>query len=682
MQERIEELRKQIQEHDYAYYVLAKPQISDSEYDKLFEELRELEEKYPQFASPDSPTQKVGEQIQKEFKSANHPEPMLSILSIRKEGDLESFYSSVVEQIGLNGKLEKDLIVAEPKYDGLSIELIYTNGRLVQALTRGDGYTGDDVTQNALRIKEIPKSLPQNTVTAKNTLVVRGEVYISKNDFIAMNQILLKKGEEVFANPRNAAAGSLRQLDPSITAKRPLKFFAYTLLDATRFVNCQWDALKMLKNLGFPVNIEESRICQNLEELKRYYAEINQKRVDLNYDIDGVVFKVNSFELQQKLGFRTRNPKWAVAYKFEAQQETTKLLDIKVQVGRTGRITPVAKLKPIQIGGVEVERASLHNLSEIEKKDIRIGDRVLVERAGDVIPQIVMPIKEVRTGNEKRFLMPKECPVCNAETVTSPDKKQTICPNKNCPAQLKANLVHFVSRGGMDIEGMGRKTAELFVEKGFIKNLADVFKLPEKENQEKLLLLEGFAQKSVENLVKEIEKSKKVALERFLYALGIPLVGERIASVLAKNFGSLENLVKAKQEDLEDIFEIGPEIAQQVVAFFSSQENLKMLDEMWKVGVVVEATENLNEEEQSLEKKDLAGKKFVFTGELKNYTREEAKTLVEKHGGRVTSTVSSSTDFVVIGKNPGSKLDRARELGVKILTEVEFSSLLGINVPS
>ncbi|HDQ88557.1 MAG TPA: NAD-dependent DNA ligase LigA, partial [candidate division WWE3 bacterium] len=345
-------------------------------------------------------------------------------------------------------------------------------------------------------------------------------------------------------------------------------------------------------------------------------------------------------------------------------------------------ITPVAELEPIQIGGVEVARASLHNLSEIERKNIKIGDRVLVERAGDVIPQIVIPIKEVRTGTEKVFVMPKNCPVCNAETVTSPDKKQTICPNKSCPAQLKANLFHFVSRGGMDIEGMGRRTSELFVEKGLVKTLADVFKLAEKKSQEKLLSLEGFGQKSVENLMKEIEKSKSVELERFLYALGIPLVGERIATVLAKSFGNLETLSKAKQEDLEGIFEIGPEIAQQVVAFFSSEENLTMLEEMWNAGVAVKEKEKKalvegtqTSEKQKLEGQKLEGKKFVFTGELQNYTRDEARRLVEKHGGRVTSTVSKSTDYVVIGENPGSKLERAEELGTKTLTEVDFSKL-------
>ncbi len=684
IQEKIEKLREQISEYDYAYYVKSQPKVSDAEYDRLFQELKNLEEENPEFLDPNSPTQRVSGDILDEFETAPHPEPMLSILSIRKEVELNTFLNSVYSELAPQSKEEKNLFIAEPKYDGLSIELQYKNGELQQALTRGDGYQGEDVTQNVRTIKEIPlkidfKKVPelkQNSrgwEDARKAFVVRGEIYIGKKDFEKMNKQQIDSGLEPFANPRNAASGSLRQLDPAITAQRPLKIFVYTLLGANRFFKTQKETLESLQNLGFSVNLKDSASCNSKEEINKYYADLENQRDTLDYDIDGVVIKVNKFDFQEKLGFRTRNPKWAVAYKFEARQETTKLLDIKVQVGRTGRITPVAELEPVNIGGVEVARASLHNLSEIERKDIRIGDRVLVERAGDVIPQIVMPVKQVRTGEEVVFTMPKTCPVCDAETVTSPDKKQTICPNKSCPAQLKANLFHFVSRGGLDIEGMGRKTAELLVGKGLVKNLADIFGL----KGEELLALEGFAEKSVENLLEEIEKNKKVDFARFLYALGIPLVGEHVAKVLTKNFKGLETLSKASQQDLERIHEIGPEIAQQVEAFFASEENLAMLDEMWATGMEIVYPENAKKAEgEDLQvSQKLQGKRFVFTGELQNFTRDEAKNQVEQAGGIVTGTVSKSTDFVVVGESPGSKLDKARELGIEILLEQDFSNL-------
>lgn len=673
-QTRIQELRKLIIDYDYSYYVLANPKISDAEYDRLFQELRDLEEHFPQYTDPNSPTQRVSGQVLSEFESVKHPEPMLSILSIRKESDIEDFVKNTSQEIG---DTNFDF-VAEPKYDGLSLELIYKKGKLDTALTRGDGDVGDNVTENARTIPEIPLAL-RSIEDIPESLIVRGEVYIQLDKFNELNKKRIKKEEEPFANPRNAAAGSLRQLDTSITAARPLHFFAYTLLNAKNYFETHWDSLIALKKWGFPVNLQESAICKTLEDIKKYYANLNKKRDSLNYDIDGVVFKLNQLNLQKKLGFRTRNPKWAVAYKFEARQETTKLLNIKVQVGRTGRITPVAELEPIQIGGVEVSRASLHNQSEIDRKDIRIGDRVLVERAGDVIPQIVKPIKDMRTGKEQIFIMPDKCPICDADTVTSQDKKQTICPNKNCSAQLIANLFHFASRGGMNIEGIGKKTAELLVHKGLIKSLVDIYQL----NKECLRNLEGFGEKSVQNFLDEVEKSKRARMPNFLYALGIPQVGEHIAGVLAKNYASLETLVKTSKEDLEEIYEIGPEIAHQIIAFFDAEENLSMLEEMQKEGVVVENPfvsfvpngEN-GTEKQILANKLLDGKKLVFTGELLDFTRDEAKELVEKYGGRVTSTVSKETDYVVAGENPGSKLEKARELEVKILDEQSFKELL------
>ncbi len=672
-----EKLRETIRKHDYEYYVLNNPTVSDAEYDNLFSQLQELENLYPQYLDPNSPTQRVGGIPLEEFETVAHPQPMLSIQSIRKAEEIKAFVKSVNEEIG-----ETDLdFVAEPKYDGASIELIYEEGKLSLALTRGDGDKGDNVTANVKTIPEIPLVLRKSEKSWPKTLIVRGEIYMKLDEFNSLNKNRVQNEEELFANPRNSAAGSLRQLDPHITAHRPLHIFAYSSLELENDFVTHWEVLHTLKEWGFPVNLEQSAVCKNVVDLFAYYENLAKQRDSLNYDIDGVVYKVNQLAHQQKLGFRTRNPKWAVAYKFEARQEVTKLLDIKVQVGRTGRITPVAVLEPIRIGGVEVSRASLHNQSEIDRKDIRVGDRVLVERAGDVIPQVVKPIKEFRRGNERKFLMPEKCPVCGAETVTSDDKKQTNCPNRNCPAQLRGNLFHFVSRGGMDIEGIGKRTAELLVEKGLVKSLADLYCL----KKEDLLKLGGFAEKSAQNLIDEIAGSKEQIMSRFLYALGIPQVGEHIATVLSKNYKDFGELGKATSEELQSIYEIGPEIARQVVAFFDSKENQQMLGEMYARGLVLENSGfqgkngvggRLLTGEETKRPLPFEGRKFVFTGELEKWSRDEAKILVEELGGRVTTGVSSATDYVVAGESPGSKLRKAEELDVTILNESEFTNLL------
>jgi len=661
-EKRIEQLRKEITGHDYSYYVLNSPTISDFEYDSLFQELQDLEEQFPEFQNETSPTQRVGGQPLEEFETFVHPYPMQSILSIREETGLKTFVKTVKNEL----KEKEAEYVAEPKYDGVSIELIYENGELSIASTRGNGEQGDNITENAKTIKEIPLRLRQNgNAPFPETLIVRGEVYIKKDEFNKFNREREKKGEELFANPRNAAAGSLRQLDPKITARRPLHVFIYHGLNLQDRFSTHMETLQALNDWGFKINLEKTKVCGSLDELIEYHEELSKERDNLNYETDGVVFKVNDYSIQEALGTRTRNPRWAIAYKFEARRETTKLLDIKVQVGRTGKLTPVAILEPVRLGGVEVSRASLHNQSEIDKKDIRIGDRVLIERAGDVIPQVVKPIKEVRTGNEKKFEMAENCPICGTKVIMSADKKQTTCPNPNCKAQLVGRIVHFASRNGANIEGLGDKIAQQLFEMGLVQKLSDIYKL----NLENLVALERFAEKSAQNLLYQVEKSKNITFAKFLYALGIPQVGEHVAWVIAQKY-DLEGLKKATQSELQNIREIGPEIAQQIVGFFSTRENLEMLDEFEGLGLKIQKSERAGGGTR------LEGLIFVFTGELENLTREEAKELVMENGGKVTSSVSSNTNYIVAGENPGSKLIKAQELNIEILDEASFVQLL------
>ncbi|MBD3366332.1 NAD-dependent DNA ligase LigA [candidate division WWE3 bacterium] len=670
------QLREAIQYHDYRYYTLNNPVISDVKYDKLMSQLQQLEKTYPKLQDPNSPTQRVGGAPLQEFESFEHPAPMQSILSIREESELKTFVETAEKVLA---KDETDKYVAEPKYDGASIELVYENGELTVAATRGDGQRGDDITKNARTIKEIPLKLihPEDSEDSKNkvapkypdNLVVRGEIYMKKDEFNAFNKERKQNGEELFANPRNAAAGSLRQLDPSITAQRPLHVFIYQALGLEDQFNTHYEVLQALQEWGFKVNLEETKTCADFEELRTYHQNMEDKRENLNYEIDGVVFKVNDLEKRKELGRRTRNPRWAVAYKFKAQRETTKLLDILVQVGRTGKLTPVAVLDQVNIAGVEVTRASLHNQSEIDSKDIRIGDQVLVERAGDVIPQVVKPIKDVRTGNERCFEMPRDCPVCGTEVVMSEDKKQTHCPNPNCPAQLVGSLTHFASRNAMNIEGLGDKVAEKLVEEGLVEGIADLYEL----RVEDLVELEKFAEKSAENLIGEIEGSKKASFSNFLYALGISQVGEHVAKLLAKEYANLEALRGASKEDLEGIEGIGPEIATQVKGFFEAKENLEMLKELENIGL------KLTNEFAQIKNRPLDGLTFVFTGELEDWTRDEAKDLVEKAGGRATSAVSSKTDYVVAGDNPGSKMAEVENRGIPVMGNNEFRDFLDLN---
>lgn len=662
-EEAAKKLREAISFHDYKYYTLNEPVISDSEYDQLFNTLESLEEKYPQIQDSSSPTQRVGGEPLEEFETFEHPEPMQSIKSIREKKDLKTFVKNAKED--LEG--EEITFVAEPKYDGTAIELIYENGKLVTASTRGDGERGDNITKNARTINDIPLILRKNKEKPyPDRLIVRGEVYMRKSEFEKFNKNRKEEEEEAFANPRNAAAGSLRQLDPKITAKRPLHTFIYEGINLESKFDSHFNILKTLKAWGFKVNLEKAEKCKDLTDLEQYHHELENQREELNYEIDGVVFKVDNLQQRKKLGRRTRNPKWALAYKFEAYRETTKLLDIKVQVGRTGKLTPVAVLEAVRIGGVEVSRASLHNQSEIDKKDIRIGDRVLIERAGDVIPQIVKPIKDVRTGSEGKFQMPLECPVCSTEVIMSEDKKQTYCPNPNCKAQLVGSLTHFTSRNAMNIEGLGEKIAQKLVDENIVGGIADLYDLKEKD----LVSLEKFAERSAQNLIYEIKGSKNTTFSSFLYALGIPQVGEHVAQLLARNYENIDALQEASIEELEDIEGIGPEIAKQVKGFFETEKNLDMIRRIKNKGLT------LKNEFAEIKEKPLEGLTFVFTGELEKWTRGEAQNLVEKYGGRATSSVSSNTNYLVIGQNPGSKFDKAQDLGIIIMRETDFENLL------
>jgi DNA ligase (NAD+) len=664
-QEAVEKLREAIRYHNYRYYVLDDPVISDGEYDALMRQLEALEDAYPDLVTPDSPTQQVGGEPRDELSLVEHAAPMLSLKAVYDEEDVRSFDQTCRDELGESGVV----YVAEPKYDGLAVELVYEGGRLSVAATRGDGSVGEDVTSNVRTIKEVPLQLvDQGDVPPPDRLVVRGEVYMRKDEFEALNRRRTDEGESAFANPRNAAAGSVRQLDPQVTARRPLHVFLYQVVDGADLgFETHWDAVHALPGWGLRANLERTRRCAGVEEALAYRADMADARDDLAYEIDGVVFKVDRLSAQGELGVRTRDPRWALAYKFEPRRATTTVERIEVQVGRTGKLTPVAVLDPVHIGGVEVSRASLHNQSEIERKDIRVGDTVLVERAGDVIPQVVKPLKEQRDGSERAFHMPKTCPVCGTEVVMSADKKQTRCPNVSCPAQLRERVTHFASRGGMDIDGLGEKRAQQLIDAGLVERLSDLYHL----SKDDLLSLERYAEKSAQNLLDEIESSKEQALDRFLYALGVPLVGEHATRVLARQYETLDDLMTASGEELESIHEIGPELARSIVTFFGARQNRRVIEEMREAGLSLENPMFAGKGAQPL-----AGLTFVFTGELERWTRDEVERYVERLGGRATSSVSGETDYVVAGPGAGQKLDEAHARGVPVMDEEEFEAFV------
>ncbi len=662
---RIEELRKEIHYHNYRYYVLNDPVISDAEYDALMRELRELEAQFPDLITPDSPTQRVGAPPQEEFKTRRHAIPMMSLEDARNEDELREFDQRIKRMLGLSPSAKIEYVV-EPKYDGASLEVTYENGVLVAAATRGDGVTGEDVTANARTIRPIPlRLLSLNGVPIPRVLDVRGEVLMKKADFEALNREREARGETLFANPRNAAAGSLRQLDPNITAQRKLDFIAWGIgrVEGLTF-QTHAQVLDTLEKLGFKTSYPR-RICKGIDEVIEYYRDLEEKRDDFAYELDGIVVKVNDLALWERLGTTARSPRYAIAGKFKPREKTTRLLDVVHQVGRTGIITPVAVLEPVEVGGVTVSRATLHNYEEVERKDIRIGDWVLIYRAGDVIPEVVKPIKDRRTGDEKPIVPPTQCPVCQGPVVK--EGAYLKCINLACPAQLKGALKHMASRHALDIEGLGEKISNLLVETGLVKDPADLFYL----KKEDLLRLPGFAEKSAQNLLDQIDRARKIPLSRFLMALGIPGVGSHMARVLARHFETLEELMKASEEVLLRIEGIGPETARSIVAFFREPHNLRIIEKMKKAGVTL-----LSEKVKVPVSSPFAGKTVVFTGALQSMSREEAQKLVESLGGRAASSVSRKTDFVVVGENPGSKYRKALELGIRILNEEEFLSMV------
>jgi DNA ligase (NAD+) len=660
----IEQLRQQLQYHNYRYHVLDDPQITDAEYDQLMRRLQELEAAFPELIRPDSPTQRVGATPLEAFGTVLHSLPMLSLDNAFSAEEVRDFDARIRRQLGQSDRID---YVAEPKIDGLAVELVYVDGLFVQGSTRGNGVRGEDITQNLRTIKTLPLRLiavAQDPLPQR--LEVRGEVYMTKRDFQRLNARREEEGEPTFANPRNASAGALRQLDPRITAGRPLAMFCYGVggVEGITF-QTHWDVLQSLARWGFSINPHSER-CQGIEAALAYYERLSQQREELPYEIDGVVIKVNALALQEALGTRSRSPRWALAYKFEPKQAVTRVKVIAVQVGRTGALTPVALLEPVQVAGVEVSRASLHNPDEVARKDVRAGDWVLVQRAGDVIPEIVEVLNERRTGEEKPFEMPTHCPICKSGVVRLEDEVVPRCVGLSCPAKLKETIVHFASKRAMDIDGLGDKTVDQLVERGLVKDIGDLYGL----TKDDVLKLDRLADKSASNLIAAIERSKQTTLPRFLYALGIRHVGEHVADVLAREYSDWQALQHAGYEELQGIHEIGPRIAQSIVAFFQDTGNQGVLEKLHRGGVCATPLQRPAVDQS------LRGKTLVFTGELQTYTRAEAKRLVEARGGRVTSSVSRSTSYVVAGADAGSKLDQARKFGLSMLTEDEFQALL------
>ncbi len=659
----IERLVKELNYHCYRYYVLDSPVISDEEYDRLYRHLKELEEKY-KYVLPDSPTQRVGAPPLDKFEKVKHTEPMLSLDNAFSYDEIAEFDKRIKRFIGSNDDIE---YTVEPKYDGLAIELTYTNGLLSRASTRGDGYEGEDVTQNIKTIRSVPLKI-EGIHDIPEVIDIRGEVYMNIEDFEKLNKEKEQKGEPLFANPRNAAAGSVRQLDPSVTATRKLHLSCYGIgfVKGIEFKN-QWELIKWLKKARFPIP-PIVRLVKGVGNVIEAVKEIEENRRNFPFETDGAVIKVNDFSLQKLLGIKTREPRWAIAYKFPAHQGTTKIREVIPSVGRTGIITPVAILEPVRIGGVTVSRSTLHNWDEIQRKDIKVGDTVVVERAGDVIPHVVMVIKEKRTGREKSFPIPEKCPVCGSKVVREEGEVAVRCIGLNCPAQVKEKIKHFASRGAMDIEGLGEKNVELLYSKGLIHSFIDLYKL----KKEDLLTLPRFAEKSAQNLIDAIEKSKHTTLARFLYALGILHVGEYASKLLAKNFEKLEDLFNIKPDKIMEIKQIGEKIAKSVSDFFNDPENLRTLNVLKSLGLRVS---NPDFKERERIKKPLEGLTFVITGTLPK-PRNEIEEFIERHGGHVSSSVSKKTDYVIVGENPGSKFKKAHELKIKTISHDDLLKMV------
>jgi DNA ligase (NAD+) len=660
---KVDNLRKTLHHHNYRYYVLDDPELSDAGYDRMMQELIQLEETYPQLASPDSPSMRVGALPLARFDTISHSVPMLSLDNGFSDAEIIDFDNRVKRNLNTTDDI---IYTAEPKMDGVAVELVYENGKLTAASTRGDGVTGELITANVKTIRAAPLLMQTSGLLGEPSLLeVRGEVFIGIEAFDKYNQERLDQGLPPFANPRNAAAGSLRQLDSKITAGRPLDVFFYGVgIVADVVLESHWDLLQSLKSWGFKINpLIRPRI--KINEILEFFRELIAKRHQLPYDIDGMVIKVDSLALQQRLGATTRSPRWAIAYKFEALQETTVLESIEVQVGRTGVLTPVAHLAPVKVGGATVSRATLHNEDEIEKKDVRIGDTVLVQRAGDVIPEVVKVILSKRSGAEKKFSMPDVCPICRSAVVRIEGESAIRCINYSCSAQVKERIKHFASKGAFDFDGLGDKLVDQLVGKKRLTSYAGVFKLDE----ETLAGLERMGAKSAANLIQAIETGKRISFARFIYALGIRHVGEHVAVLLASHFASLEALVSCSKDDLIAIEGIGPVVAESIAAFFNQEENLNIVHRILHSGVQIVF---------EVHKKTglLDGKVFVLTGTLASMTRRQAKEMIAVAGGKVSGSVSRKTDYVVAGESAGSKLAKARELGIRIIDEVAFREMI------
>ena len=665
-EKKIESLREKIRHHEYLYYVLDQPEISDRDFDKLMQQLKDLEAEYPSLLTLDSPTQRVGGKPREGFIKVAHSSPMLSLDNTYNEDELRAWERRVHE---LSGRNNKDVdYVCELKLDGMSLALTYEDGKLTRGVTRGDGSIGEDVTLNVRTVHSIPLSIDRDKLKKAGIprdFETRGELLMPTAAFKKLNEERERAGLATFANPRNFTAGTVRQLDSGITAQRRLDFFPYILLENGRtYFDRHWETLTSLDKAGFKVN-PHRKLVHSMDEVWSFIQQWEAKRESLPYEIDGIVVKVDRTGLQDELGFTGKAPRWAIAYKYAARAGITKLEDIRVQVGRTGKLTPVAELAPVLIGGTTVRNATLHNMDEIERLGVKIGDWVQVERGGDVIPKVAKVIddKDHPRGTQE-FTMPEICPVCGTKVVRTEGEVDYRCVNANCPAKLMGTILHFASRGVMNIDGMGESLVTQLIERGLVKNVADIYDLTKKD----LLSLERFADKSAQNILDEIENSKKLPLERVIYGLGIRMVGERTAQFLAEHFGSMEEIENASVEELQNVNEVGPKIAESIAEFFSNAANRKLVDRLHAAGLAFQG----KKKERGIK---LAGKTFVLTGTLAHFTRDEAKKLIEDAGGKVTGSVSKKTDYVVAGTDAGSKLDKAKELGVAVIDEKEMEKL-------
>lgn len=666
IEKRIEELRRIIENHDYLYYVLAEPVISDREYDKLYKELENLENENPHLIIPDSPTQRVGKDLTKVFNPVTHKIPMLSLSNSYDEDDVIDFDRRVREALPDNEKVE---YVVELKIDGASVSLNYVSGILKTAATRGDGVVGEEITSNVRTIRSVPLkiNISDKLKYKLKDFEVRGEIFMRIDDFLNLNKERENLGEKLFANPRNSTAGTLKLQDPKVVAKRKLNIFLYSLISLEDEFDTQAENLKLMKELGFKVN-SEFKVCNNIQEVLEVCRRFEQIRDTLDYEVDGAVIKVNSIRQQNILGNIAKSPRWAVAYKFKAKQAFTKVHNITWQVGRTGAITPVAELEPVFLAGSTISRATLHNVDEIKRKDIRIGDEVIIEKGGDVIPKVVSVILEKRGKNSVRTLPPEKCPVCNSKIFKPENEVALYCENPECPAQIKGRLAHFASRGAMDIEGLGEALIDLFVEKGFLKTFSDIYELKNRRNE--LVKIERLGEKSIDNLINAIEKSKSQPFHKVLFATGIRYVGAGAAKKLTEHFGSIENLMNATEDQISEIHEIGPSITKSLKQFFSQKGNIKLIEKLKTARL------NFSSEKRLIKDNLFKGKTVVLTGSLTSLTRDEAGEKITSLGGKVSSSVSRKTDLVIYGENAGSKLLKAKELGIRLIDESELLKML------